>query len=95
MSRPTVLVHPDDLARLELINGDKVRIGSARGQVLLHAKSHAGQLPGTLIAEGLWPNDAYEDGCGINTLTGSDQPAPAGGGAYHDNRVWMRKMNPL
>ena len=91
--RPTVLVHPDDLARLELIDGDKVKLGSARGQVILHAKSHAGQLPGTLIAEGLWPNDAYEDGCGINTLTGSDQPAPAGGGAYHDNRVWMRKMN--
>ena len=92
--RPTVMVHPGDLEKLGLIDGDRVRIGSARGQVTLHAKYNSGQLQGTLIAEGLWPNDAYEDGCGINTLTGADQPAPAGGGAYHDNRVWMRKMNP-
>ena len=91
--RPTVLVHTDDLVALGLVDGDKVKLGSARGQVVLHAKAHSGQLAGTLIAEGLWPNDAYEDGNGINTLTGADQPAPAGGGAYHDNRVWMRKMN--
>jgi hypothetical protein len=44
-----------------------------------------------LIAESIWPNDAYPDGCGINTLTGADQPAPSGGGSFHDNRVWMRK----
>jgi anaerobic selenocysteine-containing dehydrogenase len=89
--RPTVLVHPDDLSAYGLIDGDKVKIGSARGQVILHAKAHDGQRRGVLIAEGLWPNEAHEDGCGINTLTGSDQPAPAGGGSYHDNRVWMRK----
>jgi len=40
-----------------------------------------------LIAESIWPNDAFEDGQGINTLTGCDQPAPSGGGAFHDNRV--------
>jgi hypothetical protein len=45
---------------------------------------------GVLISESLWPNDAFEDGCGINTLTGADQPAPCGGGAFHDNRVWLR-----
>ena len=43
-----------------------------------------------LIAESIWPNDAFEDGQGINTLTGADQPAPNGGGAFHDNRVWIR-----
>ncbi len=90
--RPTVLVHPEDLKANGLIDGDKVKIGSARGQVILHAKAHEGQRRGVLISEGLWPNSAYEDGCGINTLTGSDQPAPAGGGSYHDNRVWIRKV---
>ncbi len=88
--RPTVLVHPDDLSRLSIPDGGKVRIGSARGQVILHAKAHDGQLPGVLIAEGLWPNELHEGGNGINTLTGSDQPAPSGGGAFHDNRVWMK-----
>jgi len=73
-------------------DGDKVMLGSARGQVTLHAKAHDGQRRGVLISEGLWPNEAFEDGCGINTLTGSDQPAPAGGGSYHDNRVWLKKV---
>jgi anaerobic selenocysteine-containing dehydrogenase len=43
--RPTVLVHPDDLARLGIADGAKVRIGSRRGEVTLHAKSHDGQQP--------------------------------------------------
>ena len=88
--RPTVFVHPDDLADLGLAEGQKVKVGSARGTVTLHAKGHPGQRRGVLIAESIWPNDAFEDGQGINTLTGCDQPAPNGGGAFHDNRVWIR-----
>ena len=45
---------------------------------------------GVLIAESIWPNDAYEDGSGINTLTGADAIAPFGGAAFHDNKVWIR-----
>jgi anaerobic selenocysteine-containing dehydrogenase len=90
--RPTVLVHPGDLAMLGLSDGDKVKLGSKRGVVILHAKSFDGLRRGVLISEGLWPNTAYEDGQGINTLTGADQPAPAGGGAYHDNAVWLARF---
>jgi hypothetical protein len=43
-----------------------------------------------LIAESVWPNAAYCDGRGINTLTGADSIAPLGGAAFHDNRVWIR-----
>lgn len=89
--RPTVFAHPDDLRRLRIADGDKVRLGNTRGQVTLHAKAHVGQRRGVLVAESIWPNDAHEDGCGINTLTGCDQPAPAAGGAFHDNRVWLRR----
>lgn len=88
--RPTVFVHPDDLAALDIKDGDKVRLGSARGVVTLHAKTLAEIRRGVLIAESIWPNEAFEDGKGINTLTGCDQPAPAAGGAFHDNRVWMK-----
>jgi anaerobic selenocysteine-containing dehydrogenase len=88
--RPTVFVHPDDLAALDIKDGDKVRLGSARGVVTLHAKALAKIRRGVLIAESIWPNEAFEDGKGINTLTGCDQPAPAAGGAFHDNRVWMK-----
>ena len=89
--RPTLFVHPEDLAAAGIADGDKVKVGSARGVVTLHAKAYAGQRRGVLIAESVWPNEAFEDGQGINTLTGCDQPAPAAGGTYHDNRVWLRR----
>ncbi len=90
--RPTVLVHPDDLASLNMTDGGAVVLGNARGQVNVYAKAHSGQQRGVLVAEGIWPNTAYADGCGINSLTGSDQPAPAGGGAFHDTAVWLRMV---
>ena len=59
--------------------------------VHLHAKLFDGVRRGVLIAESLWPNSAYADGRGINTLTGADSIAPFGGAAFHDNKVWVRK----
>ncbi|HLF21421.1 MAG TPA: molybdopterin-dependent oxidoreductase, partial [Aestuariivirga sp.] len=91
--RPTVFVHPDDLASLGIVGGDKVKLGSARGTVTLHARSFDGLRRGVLIVESIWPNEAFEDGQGINTLTGCDQPAPSAGAAFHDNRVWLRKAS--
>jgi len=90
--RPTVFVHPEDLKALEIADGAKVKLGSARGEVILHARAYEGVRRGVLVAESIWPNDAHEDGRGINTLTGCDQPAPAAGGAFHDNRVWIRPL---
>ena len=55
--RPTVFVHPDDLRELGLADGAKVKVGSARGTVTLHAKAHEGQRRGVLIAESIWPNE--------------------------------------
>jgi anaerobic selenocysteine-containing dehydrogenase len=89
--RPTVLAHADDLDVQGLVDGDKVILGNGRGQVVLHVKQHDGQEQGVLVAEGLWPNEDHENGNGINTLTGADQPAPAGGGVFHDIAVWMIK----
>ncbi|MEW9807534.1 molybdopterin-dependent oxidoreductase [Mesorhizobium sp. ZMM04-5] len=88
--RPELLVHPDDAAALGIASGDRVEIGNARGEVVLHAKLFAGLNRGVVIAEGLWPNDAHERGEGINVLTGADAPAPYGGAAVHDNKVWLR-----
>ena len=89
--RPSVMVHPEDMAVLQIVDGDAVVLGNARGQVHVFAKSHAGQQRGVMVAEGIWPNTAYADGCGINSLTGADQPAPAGGGTFHDSAVWLRR----
>jgi len=89
--RPHVLVHPADAESLGVGDGDKVILGNERGQVRLHAKFFEGVQQGVLVSEGLWPNEAFEDGRGINTLTSALSPAPFGGAAFHDNKVWMRK----
>jgi anaerobic selenocysteine-containing dehydrogenase len=89
--RPTVMLHPDDAASLGVADGVKVVLGNTRGEVRLHVRLFDGVRRGVAIAESIWPNDAYEDGKGINTLTGADAIAPFGGAAFHDNRVWIKK----
>jgi len=91
--RPEVMIHPDDAAALAIANGDEVVLGNPRGEVQIHARLFAGVRRGVLIAESIWPNDAYPDGRGINTLTGADAVAPYGGAAFHDNRVWIRRAS--
>jgi anaerobic selenocysteine-containing dehydrogenase len=90
--RPEVMIHPDDASPLGVGNGEEVVLGNRRGQVRLHARLFDGVRRGVLIAESLWPNSAYADGRGINTLTGADAVAPFGGAAFHDNKVWLRKV---
>ena len=87
--RPEVLIHPADAGAHNIADGARVRLGNARGAVTLHARYFAGVRKGVLVSEGLWPNDAFADGRGINTLTGADPIAPYGGAAFHDNRVWI------
>jgi anaerobic selenocysteine-containing dehydrogenase len=89
--RPTVLIHPGDATAHGIADGDYVVLGNGRGEVRLHARLFDGLRRGVLIAESIWPNSAYADGCGINTLTGADSIAPFGGAAVHDIKAWVRK----
>ena len=88
--RPEVMIHPDDAKAAGIEDGAAVVLGNMRGEVKLHARWFDGVRRGVLIAESIWPNDAYPDGRGINTLTGADPIAPYGGAAFHDNKVWIR-----
>jgi hypothetical protein len=67
-------------------------LSNDRGAVRLHVRLFDGVRHGVLIAESIWPNDAYADGRGINTLTGADAVAPYGGAAFHDNRVAIARI---
>lgn len=87
--RPEVLIHPEDGAAHGIADGASVRLGNERGVVTLHARHFDGLRRGVLVSEGIWPNAAFADGNGINTLTGADPVAPFGGAAFHDNRVWI------
>ncbi|MGY2047030.1 molybdopterin oxidoreductase family protein [Methylobacterium sp. JK268] len=84
---PTVMIHPDDAAPRGIGEATWVRLSNALGAVTLRATLFPGVRRGVLIAESIWPNDAFPDGRGINTLTGADAPAPFGGAAFHDIRV--------
>jgi len=88
--RPTVFVHPNDAASAEVADGCLARLGNRRGSVALHVRRFEGLQRGTLVVEGLWSNDAFVEGLGINTLIGSDPGPPNGGAAFHDCAVWLR-----
>jgi anaerobic selenocysteine-containing dehydrogenase len=88
--RPELMIHPDDAAGLGLAEEDLVAVGNTRGEVKLHVKLFDGLKRGVVISEGLWPNSAFVDGKGINTLTGADPVAPFGGAAVHDTKVWVK-----
>jgi anaerobic selenocysteine-containing dehydrogenase len=88
--RPTVMLHADDAARFGIAEGDRVRLGNARGEVVLHARIAEGMQPGVLVSESIWPSDCFETGIGINALTSDDPGPPYGGAVFHDTAVWLR-----
>ncbi|MGE0718803.1 MAG: molybdopterin-dependent oxidoreductase [Alphaproteobacteria bacterium] len=88
--RPMALVHPDDADRLGLAEGATVTLGNRRGAATMALRRFAGLQRGTVIVEGIWPNDAFPEGIGINQLVGADPVPPAGGVAFHDTAVWLR-----
>ncbi|MGQ0664161.1 MAG: molybdopterin oxidoreductase family protein [Pseudomonadota bacterium] len=88
--RPTVLIHPDDARDLGLEVGDRARLGNDRGAVVVHVAPFDGVQRGVAVVESVWPNAAFEEGIGINALTGADAAPPNGGAAFHDTAVWIR-----
>ncbi len=90
--RPEVMIHPADAAALGIGDGDEVLLGNRRGEVRLNARLFDGVRRGVLIVESVHPNASFADGRGINTLTGADAIAPYGGAAFHDNKVWARRL---
>jgi anaerobic selenocysteine-containing dehydrogenase len=87
--RPTALVHPEALAGLGLGDGDRLRIGNAKGDVVVHARPFDGLQQRVVIVEGIWPDHAFEGGVGINLLTSAEPGLPRGGAVFHDTSVWL------
>jgi len=86
---PTVMMHPQDAAALNLESGAVARLGNDRGQIELAVEHFDGVQRGVVIVESIWPNGAFSGGRGINALTGADPVSPTGGAAFHDNRIWI------
>lgn len=88
--RPTIMLHPTDCDELGLVDGDRVRIGNDRGDLVVHIQSFDGMERRVAIVEGIWPNLAFEEGMGINLLVSSDPAKPNGGAVFHDTAIWVR-----
>lgn len=89
---PRALIHPEDCGALGIEDGARVRLGNARGSVVVPAKAFDGLQPGVVVVEGIWPNAAFEEGIGINVLIGADAAQPVGGAVFHDTAVWVRPL---
>jgi len=91
-NRPAALIHPNDAQRLGISDGMVVCLANQRGEVRLYAKLSFGLQPGTIVVEGVWADQAFVGGIGINALT-SDEPAlPAGGAVFHDTAVHLQRV---
>ncbi|MBH64878.1 MAG: dehydrogenase [Alphaproteobacteria bacterium] len=88
--RPTAMIHPADAQRHGVSDGDMVRLGNALGDVVMHAKISDTAKQGVVIAEGVWPDDKFDRGIGINLLIDATPVPPAGGSAFHDTAIWLR-----
>ena len=90
--RPTAMVHPQDAARLGIVEGGRVRLGNARGEIVVHARLFDGLQPGVVVVESIWPNTDFEGGIGVNALVSDEAALPAGGAAFHDTAVWVEAV---
>jgi len=90
---PKVLVHPEVMGEMNISDGDLLRLGNARGEVVLPARCFDGVQKDVIVVEGIWPNDYFQGGKGINVLIGADAAPPNGGAVFHDASVWL-KMEP-
>ena len=84
------MIHPSDCETLGLVDGDRARIGNDRGDLVLRVEPFDGVRRGVAIVESIWPNDAFEEGIGINLLTSAEPGAPNGGAVFHDTAIWIR-----
>ena len=71
--------------------GARLRVGNQLGEITLPARiAENGQKTGVVVIESIWPNGAFENGLGVNTLTSADAAGPVGGAVFHDTSVWVK-----
>ena len=89
---PKIKIHPEDMKKLNISDNEVVEIGNKRANLKIHTEVFEGMLQGTVVVEGVWPNEYFIEGLGINALIGSDSPEPFGGAVFHDCAVWIKKL---
>ena len=80
------------MRNLKIENDEIVEIGNHRASLKIHVEKFEGLLQGVTIVEGIWPNEYFIEGLGINALIGSDSPEPCGGAVFHDTAIMIKKI---
>ena len=88
---PTVLLHPLDCEELGVSGGERVRLGNVLGTVVVRSQAFDGVQRGVVVVESVWPNEAFEEGIGINALVSAEPGWPNGGATFHDTAIWIRR----
>jgi len=88
---PFVMLTPADAQAMGVTTGARLRVGNGLGEITVPARiAENGQRPGVVVIESVWPNGAFENNLGVNTLTSADPAGPVGGAVFHDTSVWIR-----
>ena len=90
---PSVMIHPP-MPPLSICRWRCRDPGQRQGRDYADREIIRWCSPGVLIAESVHPNKTHIGGRGINMLTGAEAVAPVGGAAFHDNKVWVKKVYP-
>ena len=90
--RPTAFLNSQDCMDNEWKGGDRVILGNEKGNLTAFVEVKAGQQPGVVVIEGLWPAHYFESEVSVNALTSSDPGFPNGGAVFHDTAIWIRKL---
>ena len=88
---PQVVLNRNDARKLEVENGEKVRVWNEQGECILKASVGDNVLPGVAVTQGLWGADQGTKQL-VNSLT-PDRIADMGGGAtFFSGRVTVEKL---
>ncbi len=87
---PTVVVHPDDAARLGVVPGDRVRVANDRGGFEARVRVSDEVRPGVVAStKGHWTGPG---GTGVNAVVAERDADMGRGAVFHDVRV---RLGPL
>ncbi len=83
---PTVMIHPDDAARQQLLDNQMIRVENERGSFMARLKINSMARPGVLLtSKGLWAK--HYGGHSVNATTMERDSDMGHGAVFHDNQV--------
>ncbi|WP_214629745.1 molybdopterin oxidoreductase family protein [Paenibacillus agaridevorans] len=89
---PFLNMNEQDAGSLGLLDGDHVLVRNHRGEAKLTLRIGQDVLPGVLVTQGLWWDDAEKGLSSVNALTPQRLADMGGGATFFSNRVEVLKI---